>query len=393
MTTPDNNQTLSADDQSLISQYLDDELDASAAKTVRENIESNPAWRNYYHQLKTLSLNLATADGDNETTDNSNLWANISGQLNQDTNADILAVDEEFISAYYDNEIPTSDPEYTAFEAQLYKNDEANRALGNVQVISETIRQFGYRLEESCTLDITESVMTAYQQELTQGHGEETTVIELPDVPDDVETISAFMDGELSARDTMTLNGRMEAEVALKETLSSMQAVQDRFADINTQLMEQISDDTLRVWPNIETQVAEHIENHKKTLPFARMTPVKKAGSIAAVAAVAFLLISGTPLAFMNPSQTSNVGNNSSLLSSLPDSSKPFAVDRMDKMEGASFAEESDVQSNQMAIYDHSVENGTYGGERQQMPSSEAYLFETLKEDMSDDELGILLGI
>ena len=98
----------------------------------------------------------------------SQMWDNISAALDEpdvsdDRFHDVTLFDEPFLSAYCDNEIPLDDPLRIAYEEQMPLLPDTQIQLGKFQDLSSLIKQYAYRFEASCTIDVTAQVMANYQ--------------------------------------------------------------------------------------------------------------------------------------------------------------------------------------------------------------------------------------
>ena len=204
---------------------------------------------------------------------------------------------------------------------------------------------------------------------------------------DDLETLSAYMDGELSAKELMALNARLESDTELKVRLSKLQAIATHFEAINEKIADLASDVWQVIKPEVELSIEENNKKQsRKILPFT-----KKWGAVSSIAAAFMLLFAASPFIFNTTQFSMNqslVGNNSLELASLPSSRMPMAVDRMEDMDVIPSAT-SDDRSNQMAIHMEKNEESAVN----EIPSSDSYLFKILKEDMGEDGLDVLLGI
>ena len=235
----------------LLSAYLDGALSAAESAEVKDLIENNAAFKADYERLLKLKHLTHRVNGDLETSDDS-LWQNIAAELKSDqqqakknTPAEI---DVEFISAYYDGEIARDDSACVAFESRLYHCAESNRILGDIDVVSEAVRRFGHRLEESCTLDICGEVMATYHAELSQ--------VAEADRPEPV----------------------ME-EIADIEETKEWQTIAKNIQRVSQELEQQAPD----VWPEIAKQLSTGHNVLPLKKPAAKKNaPIKIWGSVAA---------------------------------------------------------------------------------------------------------------
>ena len=124
--------------QTLLSQYLDGVLNTTERQRVQTLLETHPAYLKEYNRLRQLRNTIGQMqtglEGGKSETD---LWQNISRQLQEDRHAPVGRYDFEFVSAYYDNEVAPA--EKAPFEQQLYTNDDASRMLGNIDELATAL--------------------------------------------------------------------------------------------------------------------------------------------------------------------------------------------------------------------------------------------------------------
>lgn len=264
--------------QAMISQSLDGALDPDEQRQLEKLLDEYPVYREEWNKLRTLRGAVQQSSGHElEFTKVSNgVWENLFKQLQEDQHAELMDVDPEFICAYYDHEIPAHDPQLKTFESQLFRNREANDMLGGMAQVSEAVRQFSYRLEESCTLDISQQVMAAYRNEL--GLGEDA-----PNNPT-LELLSAHVDQELSGKEQIEANRLIENDPAARETVRLFSQLSERIQAISEELQQQAPD----LWPAVQQQLLVTPLPVKQA---GKVVTLKRALSLAVPASVAAVLL------------------------------------------------------------------------------------------------------
>lgn len=426
--------------QALLSQYLDGTLTDDEKRTVQLLLETHPDYQKEYSRLLQLRGTIGQLQRNLEPgKDGPDLWQDISQQLAADRQAPVGQYDFEFISAYYDNQVSRTDPERQAFEAQLYNNDDASRTLGEIDQLSTALRGYGHRLEENCTFEASARVMAAYRGE-TGGVAAARPSDESIDPV--LADLSAYADQELSGKDVIRVNRLLETDPQLKRTLIFYNLLSDRMRFIHHALVEQAPD----LWPALAPEVAQIAEENrqkgKTILPFSR--PVV---AVSAMAAAVLLLFMMAPLgSLLQPGQPNTpvdevfLANNpattgygvvglegGSLLQRADYRHKPerqlAALPSMSISPQASDSREADIAiateaisledaapaapaaatepvemaANRTNTRPNGLSAGLTAPARQRaniaIPSSEAYLFRRLKEDMGDDAVEVLMQL
>lgn len=101
------------------------------------------------------------------------LWAAIGAQLLDDAQqAELLAgcepvVDDVFLNAYSDGELPRTDPAVMDFEALLAHTPHTAARLADIQAVSDLVRGYGLRVEEACRIDVCAVTMQRFRREQT----------------------------------------------------------------------------------------------------------------------------------------------------------------------------------------------------------------------------------
>ncbi|HEY9746537.1 MAG TPA: hypothetical protein V6C99_10010 [Oculatellaceae cyanobacterium] len=234
----------------LLSQYLDGALNPDQLVEVELMLEQPEIQAELIKLQETKGLLHRTLqpEGNLQFSKVSDaIWKNIASQLAADSAAPKADYDFEFISAYYDGELDSDDPARASFEAQLLHNDQANRMLADVGMVSEAVRRFGYRLEEACDVDVTEQVMAAFREETGEAEP----------VPAAVEMISAFVDQALSPKEIIELNRLLEQDDSLKKCLSDFNRLSDAIRFLAEKLEAQAPGD---FWQSIQEKLLEASE-------------------------------------------------------------------------------------------------------------------------------------
>ncbi len=440
-----------AEIQLLISQYLDGEMSADRIAEIDALLDRFPPYKTEFLRLQAIRNHVQTALNPEAIpeSDPTPLWQKLARQLQSDAQADVLDCDPEFVSAYYDHEISPSDPALQAFEAQLYNNEEANRLLAELGQVSDAIRQFGYRMEEACTLDITQQVMAAYRAEQEVG----ILLEEIPPNPK-AETVSAFADQELSPREIIEANRLIESDENARQMLNQFSQLSEGIQSVSSQIQAQAPD----LWPHIKETLTKELADKPNvaSLQDARKKRLNSALKLAVPAAAAAILIllsmpslktsslnaarelskqdaarelsrqepapsAKTPLEADESRQLASLPPNTSIATALPSSnpngadlqvtpvslrrvpgilsreSEPFPA-RIPMTPSPSAAMEARSESSLGALASTAPSamdteaRSTSRSHRGKAPSSEEYLFEALNEQMPNGDLSTLLG-
>lgn len=285
----------------LLSQYLDEVLEPAQMQEIDGLLSRFPQ---YVEELRNLKKSrealLSSLDGQElpKTPDdqaNKDAWRSISKRLKADKKNETRSFDAEFVSAYYDGEIPAVDSEFIEFESQLFHNVEANDLLARMGEISESVRQFGYRLENACTLDIAQDVMAAFRAEQPQA-SIDIKVLDAGSwedpVPAELELMSAYADQALTPRETIEANRLIESGQTAKFALGRFNRISERIASISTQIQAQAPD----LWPSVLVMLNKPPEEGGLVVPIDRFRTLRRWAKIAGpVAAAVLLLVLFTP--------------------------------------------------------------------------------------------------
>ncbi len=284
--------------QVLISRYLDGIMEPDEQRQLEKLLDEHSAYRDELNRQQSLQSALRqTAQQQLKAIPEGGdgLWQNLARQLEADRDVELMDTDPEFICAYYDNEIPSHDPVFQAFERQLYRNAEANRLLADMGQVSEAVRQFGYRLEASCTLDISQAVMTAYKTEI--GLSEEE-----PAVDPRQEMLSAYVDKELSGKQLIEATGLIENDPAARRTVQLYARLSERIQAVSEQLQQQAPD----MWPAVKLRLEQEAA---ETAGAGKVVPFKKVLRFAVPASVAAILLILAVPAVQNPGSSLQLGS------------------------------------------------------------------------------------
>jgi anti-sigma factor RsiW len=400
----------------VLSEYLDGALDPDKVVEVELLIEQYPEYKQALLKLQATRDTVQAAferqveSEDHELNASNALWKKLSQQLEADQAEVPSPFDFEFVSAYYDGEIPASDPAFQVFESQLSNNPEANRLLADAGAVSETVRQYGYRLESACTLDITQSVMQAFAAEQNP-----QAVVE-PELERDalepaVETVSTYFDQELSARETIEANRLIENDPKARRLLGSFNRLSEQIRSITEQVEAQAPD----CWNAVREELARQPDDGV-VIPMPRGKQAKRLLRVAFPAAAAAVLVLLTlPAAQFSPpgsvqelsykARVEKIGTNRSELASVPmaaasggmmtvsadGAGAPMledAVYRPSRMAQPLSSPEV-APSEPMAVRPDDAPDQRAG---KKVPSSEEYLFEALSEQMPDEDVSAIFG-
>lgn len=234
--------------QSRLIRYLDGEMSPEEIAQLNALLEQFPAYRTELQTLQALRLSVQELPTPDDSPDHQDMWRQIAHQIKADEQSPLLEVDPAFISAYCDREIPPHDPDKQAFEAQLYRNEPASQLLASFSAISESIRQYGYRLEAACTVDVSQQVMRTLAAEQSEDAA-------LPSANAHDEMISAYVDQALSARETIEANRWIEAHPEARHQLHCFNLLSERLQAIRS-VQEAHAPDNL--WPAVQRALLAH---------------------------------------------------------------------------------------------------------------------------------------
>lgn len=402
----------------LLSEYLDGGLEPDKVVEIELLIEQYPQYKEELLKLQASRDALRSTmtrhmEGDLQFSKASDaVWQSIAKKLEADAGTAPASFDEEFISAYYDGEIPKSDPAFQAFESQLYNNPESNRMLAGFGSVSEVVRQFGYRLEESCTVDVTRQVMDTYMTEeglmpaeaVSASLGASKAVEGAPDSLEGdsnsmAETVSAYFDQELNARETIEANRLIENDPAARRLLGRFNWISEQIRSVVSQIQEQAPD----FWPPIHEELERQLDDGT-VVPFNREKRVKGMLRIALpAAAAAILVILALPVTQMTPGTANETAYKSSRseLATVPVNARSRQMMDISTSGGngagasfddAAFAPAAAPQANPAAEMVLQPEESVDQRAGSKTPSSEEYLFNALSEQMPEEDISAILG-
>ncbi|MGE0200230.1 MAG: hypothetical protein AB7P76_04605 [Candidatus Melainabacteria bacterium] len=386
--------------QMLISQYLDGQLDEAMGSWLAGLMQRYPEYMAMYARLlearsafqqfvKTIPI---PADGQTD------MWPEIARQMNTDLQATPLDPDPEFVSAYYDGEVASTDPQREVFERQLSQNAGANQLLADVGEISDALKNFGYRLENACSVDVAASVMAAFAADPTPY---DETLDEDCELDEELMTLSAYLDGELAMTEAAVVKAQMAANPPLAETAADWRQIGNALRASGQQQADTAPD----FWPAVanalatdEASVQAPPENEPQTnvvpFPGSRTAAGKRPGNATGKKTwLAVPLVAAISLIVLAFPQLQQITGNFLPLGASPASQEIASVPMgnlgagdvvlMDNSQNAAAGE---------AMAYHADGEVSPGGGARDIPSSEAYLFNTLQEELSPSELQILLG-
>jgi hypothetical protein len=339
------------------------------------------------------------------------LWREIAAQLDADDAQDMLTADPEFISAYYDGEIPRFGlgeaglegaapdvPERAAFEAQLFRNDEASRLLGVMAQVSEAVRRLAYRQENACTVDVTQQVMAAF---LEEGKGPESESLPGSLTLEQVEMLSAYADQALTPRETIAVNRLVESEAEAKTLLNGFNRLSDSIRAAADRWRLKAPDCLPALRPSLKQAL---LESPAAPIPLSALSARKKALRILTpVAAAALLLVLSFPMLPLSPDARPGAMNGS-LVALLPAGSRPESDSLRENADARStFSLSQDAadspaiplepllepvsQARSLPVERNIITDAT----EHRAPSSEEYLFNALSEQNNREDISGML--
>ncbi len=279
----------------LLSRYLDGDMQPAEVAEVDSLMSRFPQ---YVQELRKLQKTRETLQStlEEETwagtgkKGRTETWKNISKKLKADKKGGVAAYDAEFVSAYYDGEIPAASSEFIEFESQLFYNQEANELLASLGDVSEAVRQLSYRLESNCTLDITQSVMAAFLAEQSEavvaGDSTDSETLDVTATAEQ-ELISAYADQALTPREIIEVNRLIESNHQARRSLSHFNQISEMIQGLSAQIQAKAPD----CWPNLAETLAQSPENGGLVVPMDRYRTAKRLLKIAGPMAAAVLLV------------------------------------------------------------------------------------------------------
>jgi anti-sigma factor RsiW len=228
-----------SDLEDLFSDSMDGPLDDSAQERLSRHLTDCPTCQELYGRLQTIQGKLLLgpqdllipADESAEIlTGEESLWSNISAQLTADaTELLICRYDEEFVSAYLDNEVHSGE-ERLHFERHLHQCEPCTHMLADLDQISTSYRLSTRLLEGQLSFNIAGQIMAVCEAEAndvlredihpTVGCGFFT-----------VEVLSAFSDRGLSSREVMAVSQHVERCEPCRQALLGFHALEAALSD------------------------------------------------------------------------------------------------------------------------------------------------------------------
>ena len=416
----------------LLAQYLDGTLAMEQMLHVDDLMEQYPDYREEFLKLQAAQNKIQQAlqtpiesSNDLESDEDNATWLRIAEQLEQDRDKPVSSVSPEWISAYIDGEIPREDAQRDVFESQLAHDPEHARLLAEFQEISEAIRQFGYRQESHCALNIAEQVLAQFQAEqIPQTEQAEpepspTTTIDQIDETESVdpewEMLSAFSDQALTPREIIQATQLLESSEGARMHLATLNGLSAGIQRVGECLQNQAPD----IWPAISDEVRTALQLDKASSDRTRRLRWLKHTAIPIAATVLFGLLSLSSLHLMTEPAASPQNPHSSLaqqqfatsssvntqeLASVPGHSADSV--RLIEYSRSSLDDQSAMTTDQHAGLKPMLEQSASAiaadtpnsvlpantPSSRKTPSSEAYLFDALNKKATEEEISNILG-
>lgn len=308
------------------------------------------------------------------------LWESIARRLDSDRLTSPTDYDTEWLSAYYDRQIPADDPLLPAFEGQLANNPDANRILADLADTSEAVRRFACRMEEVCTLSLTSQIMTMLASD--------DTSLNLDALPHptglaeaEIDLLSAYADQALSTREMIDANRLTENNEAARTLLFCLNRLSGEIQSFYRRLEAEAPDLRLNVIPIISREIAEEaaVTSKRAVLPFNRKF-LRFAVPTAAAIALIWLFFSYERPGLTNPEAE---------LASVPG--------KVNNVRLVEFDQSSTVPDGELAVLrrDEEMSGSRIGARssRHKTPSSEEYLFSALNENATaKEDVAVIFG-
>jgi anti-sigma factor RsiW len=276
--------------QQMLSQYLDGLLEPDQVQEVEGLLSRFPQYVEELSKLKIARNALKTTlqNPGSDIVVQESVWQSIAERLKNDQEMGLRIFDPEFVSAYYDGEIPAMDSEFIEFESQLFHNARANEILAQMGEVSELIRQWGYRLESTCSVDFSQSVMLRFLAE----SGRDALMTGSPDVlvqepPPDAVLLSAYADQALTPRETIAVNRLIESDTKARLTLMHFNRLSEWMQAVSEQLQAQAPD----FWPSVSQTLSRSLEAGGLVVAVDRFKTLRRWAKIAGPIAASILLV------------------------------------------------------------------------------------------------------
>lgn len=330
--TPYGHSGPNADILMLLSAYIDGELadDPENLSRIESLLDSDAHVKAAFLKLQQLQHRVCQASETAYESDKINIpdcWSNIASQLDADAEfcqeLEPLALSgesasPEFLSAYYDGEVPRTSPGVQAFEAQLPQDVKAGKTLADWLALSRLLKGYIYRLEEACRIDLTPSVMNELDRNIAFNDSAPEDILDPGNI---LELMSAYFDGD----------GLSEKEKARASSLLETREDCKRFALFHRQLREGIARnvevaqsqapeaDWFRLELAIERDFAKRKSNKLLVWPARRkwVANASIAASFLLIAVAGFKLLPSFTIPSLSPPlATSNTSDKTSLVAS-----------------------------------------------------------------------------
>lgn len=398
-----------SDIQAILSSYLDDELagdsshglSADTTSIIQVHLADCTGCLDVYMALRVAQAGVSDLAHTTTVAEPlGDLWKTLAAQLEQDKAEPLPCVyDEEYLSAYFDGEISSDDPQFDSFEAHLTTCQQCNPLLAEMGEASEALKQHSFRLETLAeahcdAVGMTGRVMTAFKVESgLEGRADCGQL--------SIELLSAFMDGEISQKERMQVSQHVETCDICKAHLAAFQEISQGIAGVVVQLENQAPAGIY--WSPIAEALQEDaakapVSFSKKYLSGRKRWAVP--GSIAA--AVLFVLVSLDNTAFQSPpaelavSQISAKAQDDSFVAWIPGmSGNQAANDAEGAFLPAVMEESRDVLAPSPAAAP-SLASRSYSElparTLSTVPSAEEYLFQVNDSELPGEDLPFVMG-
>lgn len=282
--------------QSRLSAFADGMLAVSEQKRVQDHLERCPECLDTYGGLRSLQgvLNKLRQE---EVLDSHAIWKRLMHKLEEDqANNTPCTFNATFISTYYDRELREEElNREEPFESHLPACPPCNHTLAEISEASETVRQFGFRMEKNCGLDVTKLISHQLQQEAADPQKELAATKQPPErllhnSQYSVETLSAYFDGELPAKEALAVGKLLESDDDCCETVQEFGRLSEALARTHERIMSEAPD----CWGAMQAEVLEslkvvHLETRRQQ---RQSTMIRRLSAIAAGVALLVATVS-----------------------------------------------------------------------------------------------------
>jgi anti-sigma factor RsiW len=275
--------------QRMLSQYLDGLLEPEQVQEVEGLLSRFPQYVEELRKLKIAqdALKATLQNPVPEKAVQDSAWQSIAERLKVDQEMELRAFDPEFVSAYYDGEIPAVDSEFIEFESQLFHNAKANEMLAQMGEVSELVRQWGYRLESGCSVDLGQTVMSRFLAESGRNGLIAPQESLVQEAPAEAALLSAYADQALTPRETIAANRLIESDPKAKLTLTHFNRLSEWIQTVSDQIQAQAPD----FWPSVSQTLSRSPEAGGLMVAVDRFGTLKRWAKIAGPIAASILLV------------------------------------------------------------------------------------------------------